>query len=374
MSGTHCFTSVSFSYLSRARVLAETVRRHHPDWTLWICISDRAPDGLDVERSTADFDRVIWVEDLPVENPLGWIFGHDVVELCTAVKGFVMSRILDEGAERIVYLDPDIALFGPLAEVEGRLSDEAVLLTPHMLDPEDTPAAIADNEISCLLHGVYNLGFVAVANVPEGRRFARWWRDRLAEYCIADTANGLFTDQRWCDLAPALFDGVGILRDPGYNVASWNLSRRPITIERTGEILAKGRPLRFYHFTKVDTVGEQMIERYAGGELAPFELLAWYRRRLAALQDEAIPAGYWHFGSYENGVRIPLAHRRAYRARSDLAQRFPNPFAAGPESFRDHLGNGAGQPKRAAPSQLARFPSWQSGLSALAAAVRPGRR
>ena len=38
-----------------------------------------------------------------------------------------------------------------------------------------------------------------------------------------EAAFGVYTDQRWCDLVPALFDGVKVLRDPGLNVASWNL-------------------------------------------------------------------------------------------------------------------------------------------------------
>ncbi len=46
-----------------------------------------------------------------------------------------------------------------------------------------------------------------------------------------------FTDQRWCDLVPSLFDRVHIERDPGYNVASWNLSTRRIQILATGNIV-----------------------------------------------------------------------------------------------------------------------------------------
>ena len=46
MSGIHCFTSASFAYLDRAHVLGETLRRFHPDWTLWLCLSDEEPPGF----------------------------------------------------------------------------------------------------------------------------------------------------------------------------------------------------------------------------------------------------------------------------------------------------------------------------------------
>ena len=41
-------------------------------------------------------------------------------------------------------------------------------------------------------------------------------------------------DQRWLDLVPALFDDVHIVRDPGCNVAYWNLPERYVTLTPNG--------------------------------------------------------------------------------------------------------------------------------------------
>lgn len=334
MSRTHCYTSISFSYLDRARVLAQTIRKHHPDWVLWLCLSDREPPGFEFDLDDEDFDHVVRVWELDTPSHLPWVFGHDVVELCTAVKGPMMQRIFASGAERVLYIDPDIALFAPLIHVEELLETRAVVLTPHLLAPERTRDGVVDNEISCLKHGVYNLGFVAVRNCPDGRRFADWWAARLREFCHDDIPNGLFTDQRWCDLAPALFDNVAVLRDPGYNVASWNLDNRPITIDAEGRIFAREALLRFFHFTKVNSVGEAQLDRYAKGKTEVFELLRWYRERLKHHSTKRLPAGWWQYGHYEDGVTVPRSHRLCWRSRIDLQQTFPNPFAAGPGTFR----------------------------------------
>jgi hypothetical protein len=127
---------------------------------------------------------------------------------------------------------------------------------------------------------------------------------------------------------------VHILRDPGYNVASWNLSRRPITIEEDGTIRAAGHRLRFFHFTKVTHVGEIMLERYAGNRIEVFELMKWYRDRLAAHAVAGLPKLWWAYGRYANGVEIPRKHRLAYRTNINLRERYPDPFAAGPRVFR----------------------------------------
>jgi hypothetical protein len=334
LADTHCYTSISFSYLDRARVLAETIRRHHPDWVLWLCISDQEPPGFSFDITDEGFDHVVraWELDVPSYRP--WVFGHDVVELCTAVKGPMLQHILASGADQVVYLDPDIALFGPLEGVLDLLRRHPVVLTPHIVSPERFANGVRDNEISCLKHGVYNLGFVAVQNCGEGNRFANWWADRLREFCHDDIPNGLFTDQRWCDLAPALFEGVAVLRDPGYNVASWNLATRPITIDGAGLICAAGFPLRFFHFTKVNSVGEAMLERYSYGRLEVFELLRWYRERLKHHACQGIPAGWWYYSRYDDGAPILRAHRLCWRDRKDLHCAFPDPFTTGANSYR----------------------------------------
>jgi hypothetical protein len=329
----HCYTSITYSYLDRARVLAETVRRFHPDWTMWLLLSDEAPEGFEFDLADENFDHVLTVGELGIPEWRRWMFSHDIVELCTAVKGPMMAHLLEQGAEAVVYLDPDTALFSPLDDVLSMLEQHSVVLTPHLASPEDSLEGVLDNEIGSLKHGVYNLGFVAVRNVPEGSRFARWWRDRLLQFCRDDVPNGLFTDQRWCDLVPALFGGVGVLRNTGYNVASWNLANRPITIGANGSIYAGDHMLRFFHFTKVNSVGEAMLSRYSYGRTEVFELLRWYRSRLSAHEAKNLPKGWWAYGTFVDGTPIRRAHRLTWRDRTEVRAQFADPFGSGPGCF-----------------------------------------
>lgn len=333
MRDIHCFTSISFNYLDRARVLAATVKQHHPDWTLWLCLSDREPPGFIFNLDDEDFDGLVRIEELGIPDLESWVFCHNVVELCTAVKGNMLCKLFDLGAKKVVYLDPDIALFDSIEAIPAILNNHSVVLTPHLLSPEPTTYGIEDNEIGSLKHGVYNLGFLAVRNCSEGQRLARWWRDRLLDFCYDDISAGLFTDQRWCDLIPAFFPGTHILRDAGYNVACWNLSNRPITFDQNGDIRAGDNTLRFFHFTKVDSVGEAVIERYSCGRHEVFELLHWYRQQLAAKAVEGLPESWWAFGTYSNGEPILREDRSTYRKNVNLRVLFPNPFETGKDSF-----------------------------------------
>jgi len=274
LSGICAFTSFTYSYLPKAMILAETLKRFNPTWHLTAVISDRCPTELERFEVTKYFDRIITLEDL--ELPPSWIFKHDIVELCTAVKGPVIDMLLTEGAEKVFYFDPDIAILNDLSELERLLSDFSIILTPHQLAPDATSHAIKDNEICSLMHGTYNLGFIGVRNDLSGRKFGKWWRDRLLNFCYDDIPVGLFTDQKWCDLIPCFFDQVGIVKDPGCNVSSWNLSTRTIHLGDNGEILSNGSPLKFYHFSKLGHVGFTMTMRYAGNNTEVYSLWYWY--------------------------------------------------------------------------------------------------
>lgn len=334
MHDVYCCTSASLAYLDRARVMAETVKRHHPTWAVWLFLNDREPPNFQLGAGDELFDRVVSIDELAVPDREAWIFSHNVVELCTAVKGMMLNRLFREGAKKIIYLDPDIAVFDSLERVGALLDEHPIVLTPHLTQPENTPFGVADNEIGCLKHGVYNLGFIAVRACDEGKRFAQWWCERLLEYCYEDIPAGLFTDQRWCDLIPCFFPNTYILRDPGYNVACWNLSNRPIKMHANGDISAGTHALRFFHFTKINTVGEMVLERYSNGRCEVFELLRWYRERLKSHQVEELPPRWWAFGYYQNGAPIPDTHRVAYRRSSALQSQYPDPFRSGPDTFQ----------------------------------------
>lgn len=326
MKKNQCYTSASFAYLDRVRILGETLRRHHPDWTFTLCLSDEEPPGYEFDLSNEPIDLVVRIQDLGIPDLERWMFDHDVVELCTAVKGTMLCRLLTEGAEKVIYIDPDIAIFSPLDEVIRLLDTHDVILTPHQLVPETEAIAIIDNEIGSLKAGIYNLGFLAVAGTDEGRRFAEWWRDRLLKFCFDDVPQGLFTDQRWCDHVPVFFPTCAILRDPGYNVASWNLGRRVISTHTDGALRVNGYTLKFFHFTKVTWVGEQMIERYSQGRVEVFELLYWYKSRLEIHKLPPAIQKWWAYGQFRDGHPITRAHRRWFRDDVAMREKIVDPF------------------------------------------------
>lgn len=322
------YTSINLAYLDRALVLADSVRRHHPDWHLvLILVEPSVPDPALLDALGA-FDEVILAASLFGPDFDAWVFGLNVVEACTAVKGRALVELLSrDDCDRVVYLDPDIWVLRPLTGVLAELRTASGVLTPHVLSPASTSEAIWDGEVGSLKHGVFNLGFLGVRDCPEGHALARWWDERLWMACWDAPEQGLFTDQKWMNLAPVFFPGVVVLRDAGLNVASWNLNSRVIARSEDG-YEANGEPLTFFHFTKAETVGPQMTALHAGTSQPVAQLWGDYLAALAARRSGLPRIPGWGYGRFHDGEPIADSLRRAFRADPGNAARIPDPFAS----------------------------------------------
>lgn len=327
MKKIHVYTSAACNYVPKVRALVESIRRFHPDWVVHLALSDELPPGQHLTGE--DFDEVHPVASLGIAHARGWAFCHTIVELSTAIKPFLLAQLLArDDCQAVIYLDPDTVLFSPLHDVVDAIGQANIALTPHLTVPDSTLAAVMDNEISCLKHGTYNLGFLAVAPTEVGKQFAAWWSERLYHFCRAEIHNGLFTDQRWIDLVPAFFEGVCILRSPRLNVAPWNMTTRTLTGQSPEQIFVDGEPLGFYHFTGFDSGNHRiMARRNAGGQETVHALIHWYTKTIAALGKDPLSQVPWAFSCFDDGTPIADAARFIYRERLDLQQAFPDPFA-----------------------------------------------
>lgn len=320
-------TSICANYLPKAAVLAKTFLRHNPNGQFVLCLVERElPDCC---RRYDCFTDIVLARDLGIEHFDQYIFKHDIVEASTSVKGALFQYLYRRypQQDRFVYLDPDIKVFGPLVELEEALKSKPIILTPHLCHPESTLATVVDNELCALRHGVFNLGFLAVSRSEEAERFINWWAARLAMFCYNDIPNGIFTDQKWLDLAPCLFD-VLVLRHPGYNLAPWNISRRSVEEVESGQFAVNGSPLRFFHFSGFDSGGnEMMVRRYIPDKNhAIYRLRDTYLEELNDLGQATVGKTPWTYATYASGEAILKEARIRFRNDLSLADHYGNPF------------------------------------------------
>lgn len=338
---SYYFTSITANYFAKARILCTTLKEHNQDAIFVLGIADKLPEFIDLQKEP--FDYVIYADSISsIENKDIFFFKHTVTELCTAVKPFIALEIIERfNADKVIYLDPDIAVFSDFKELEGLLDKYSILLTPHQLEPEDDDSYIISNEILFLKRGTYNLGFFAVKADREGTSFLEWWRDRLEKYCFDDNYElidllerdhllGMFTDQKWMDLVPAFFNNYYIIKDPGYNVCTWNMTRRVLKKGKDGLFYVNDKLLRFFHFSGFDSKGHhnemQRACNYNPENICAIDLTKWYEKQLHVHGQEHFEKILWPYSQYSNRVTIQNIERKIFHIRKDIYKFFTNPY------------------------------------------------
>jgi hypothetical protein len=314
----HIFTITARNYLSLALTLGQSVAGHHPEARFTICVAD----GLDgVSPQLAPHHRLLDAREvLSPEAFADMSFKYDVTEFCTSFKPAIFKHLFatESDTDLIYYMDPDTRLYSCLDPITEGSPNKTLYLAPHVLD-----SRVADDnpypEYHHLWEGIFNLGFCAVRRTADSARVLDWWDARLREYCYADYADGLHTDQKWMDYAPALFtDELQIVRHYGVNVSHWNLIERPLS-EREGRYFAGSDALIFFHFSGFDFKGELLnkgvpVERQ---QIYSTSLVIVFAREYR----QAVKAnGYDHYiripyayNAFDDGTPISKPHRRLYR-------------------------------------------------------------
>lgn len=305
-------------------------------------------DGSESDRHMFTHPRAaaILLNDLEIERQElhQMLLFYDVTEMATAVKPSLLKLLLDRGEEAVCYLDPAILVYNPFDELVARAEQDGIVLVPHALTPFPRDGLLPAEQ-SILRSGVFNLGFVAVGQT--GRAFLDWWHRRLATDALDATEIGLFTDQRWVDFVPSLFPHA-ICRDPGMNVAYWNVHERGVILTDRGPATQDGHAIRFFHFSGFDPAMPHRLSRHGFDRprvmLENEPALATLCREYAAALMGAdyakwscIPYG---FDTLPGGLRLSQKIRRQYRSaivEGEDSEVPRDPLADGGVAFRRWL-------------------------------------
>ncbi len=310
-----------------ARVLAESWSKFHPDSPIFVLFLD-SPFGF-VSPESQPFYSIL-TSELEIPNLAGFLFKYTVLEASTAVKPYLLDHLFRHyGIEKLLYLDPDILILNSLDPLCKYLDEANILLTPHLLSPIPNDG-LRPTEHDILKSGVHNLGFLGLRNGVESNRLLRWWSDKLYHHCMVAIEQNLFVDQRWMDLAPSLFEGVHILREPGYNVAYWNLYERSVSISEDITVNG-GELLRFMHFSGFDAGRPWIVSKHQNrfGMTDIGELCQLYLRYGNLLLEHGWDdSKHWTYGNdfFRNGVKITAAQRRYYWSLGTNVVHLGDPF------------------------------------------------
>jgi hypothetical protein len=240
---TTAITVITPNYLAHAFALRNSFLEHNPSHDFIICFIGYK----DLVSSRKDCS-MLFIDQLEDDRIKGMIQRYNPFELSCALKPFFASHIFTHfpHIERLIYLDADILVFGQFKKI----SEAAIIISPHRtVNVNYLPGLENFSTISLLRYGVYNAGYFELLRKPEAFIFLKWWQDMMEKYGYDKPDEHLFTDQLWMTAAPSFFDDLFINKNPGYNIAFWNLLERKVT-ENENSWFVNNEPLVFFHYSK----------------------------------------------------------------------------------------------------------------------------
>lgn len=309
-------TIVSPNYLAYARTVSASYLAQHPGHRFFVLIVADLPLEDRTFFEGDEFTPVMLVE-IGLDDVRCEAMKYDILELNTNVKPTFMKYLIRTfNLENLIYLDPDIFVYSPLTPVFEALSGgAAATLTPHMTAPVDDGKLPGEQEM--LYNGTYNLGFIAVRKCEESWRLLNWWERRCLDLGFSEGRTGLFVDQKWINLAPGMFEKVGILRHPGCNMAYWNLHERSLEEAADSYVVNGWARLCFFHFSGIvlndPAVLSKNTNRFTLADRPDLaRLFGEYKAAVLANKDDVREGIAYGFDMLTDGTAVTRLARRIY--------------------------------------------------------------
>jgi glycosyltransferase involved in cell wall biosynthesis len=234
------------STLPQARVLAESLRRHQPDWPLDILFVGREQQG-DADREQLQLRSVADELDVDIERVVA---SHDEEDLIALLLPRVLRSYSARGSGPLLHLPPTAWVLGDLALVQTALATRSVLLVPRMTADIPNDGLLPARE-QMERAGRMSDTLVGVDGTAAADGFLTWWSGHIEQMLGSfdgRRAGARPEDRPWLarllELAPARF-ATAVLDDPGCNLSMWNLHLHSLQSVPAGTLVDGRRPLRW---------------------------------------------------------------------------------------------------------------------------------
>ena len=325
---------VTAAYLPYARVLAESFREHNPsaDFAVLVVDDHGQHSGRDESfRVIRPGDIGISAYELDVRGLM-----YTPTELVCSLRPALLRHLLDEGAAAAILMDADGCVYGDLEPIAEQARASGTLFTPHFLVAHPPPGVEDSLELVQIRYGVMNGGFLAVG--PKSATFLDWLHMRLSRHCVNMPEQGLYLDQRWLDLAVALFPNK-VLKDPGCNVMCLNLHYRDVMWHGDQPSMPEGA-LRYFHFLlsfdpeHPDAICDERFAHrwlpYLNDRPGAVRLACEYAQRLLAHDSVQSRCKAQYYDVLPGGEAVDRHIRAAYRRGVIEAELSTNPLPPNP--------------------------------------------
>ncbi|WP_078555145.1 putative nucleotide-diphospho-sugar transferase [Bacillus alkalicellulosilyticus] len=279
---------VSKDYILQILALYNSLCKHTPKFTLWICCMDKR-SMLFLKKINLKNVIYIPVEAIETKELRSVKKKRKVNEYCWTLKAPLLEYVMEKyHLDSLLYCDGDMYFFDDAQKILDDWSNGSVYLcTQRDMDWVEEK------------YGKYQAGLIGFKNNEEGRKALQWWKERCIEWCYADPDDSRFGDQKYLDEIPNRTEGVTISNHLGVDAAPWNtIYNNDFKItQKEGHVCIENERLIAYHFACLDIFSNTEFDLWSLDTLqipAPIKNLIYipYLNELRTILKELIKLGF----------------------------------------------------------------------------------
>jgi glycosyltransferase involved in cell wall biosynthesis len=342
-SAVRVVSAATRELLPQARVMLESLHRHHPDWSVEIVLLGAVAG----DEAEADLPIVPIADELGVA-PEQLLLYHSVDEMITLAIPRVLLRRCRDGVGPVIGLPATAWILSTLEPLAAPLRDRPVLLAPRVVMPP--PGDGLEPTLQQLeLTGRMATNVMAVDGSSSAVAFLNWWSERLE--VILGSADGRRrghppAHHHWAyrslELACTGLD-TAVIDDPGANLSAWNLAEHHLREEGERVLVDDAWPLRLMDLAGFDPTRPYRLRPGSSRvRLSRDPVL----KRLVIRYAELLTAAGWrdrtfrrHLGQrLANGLEFDATLQTLYATADALGAELPDPLTAeGTEALMNWL-------------------------------------
>jgi hypothetical protein len=229
-------TVASVDYLAQALASLTTAQRLYDDCKFVILLTtlrDVSYHNQVLKSRNIEVINLTTLAEFGNADPIIYKYSRD--SLRWALKPSLMLYLL-ESNDSLIYVDNDIMFMGDWGWLWKEVENHDITLTPHH-------SPMMSRHPWC--DGIFNAGFIGASR--SGLDVINKWDDLCEWRCEINAEDGLYVDQKYLDVFPALCN-CKIIKHRGCNVASWN-SKNSIIRPAGDSFTVNGELLVFVHLS-----------------------------------------------------------------------------------------------------------------------------
>jgi len=232
-----------------------SLRNNLENFTLWILCMDEDTYNLLNQMQLPNI-KLIALKDFETDDLKKVKKERTIAEYCWTCAAPLNLYLLEkEKVDMITYLDADIYFYSDIKPVFDEIGDSSIAIIEHRFSQ--------DRAYMEKTAGRFNVEWVSFKNDTYGFEAAKWWKDKVIEWCYNRFEDGKMGDQLYLNDWPERFKKVCIIKYKGAGLAPWNLGNYKINFKNNA-IYIDDKKLIFYHFHGMHQISKNLFRKALG--------------------------------------------------------------------------------------------------------------